>query len=73
MTRATPPSGSAPPPVNPAPPVGCPGSDPFASLPTLIGRCVNGDWIPAAAVSPQALVIVIHTLVPNIPAIMLAE
>ena len=34
---------AGPPPV---PAVPCPGPDPFASIPTLIGECVNGGWVP---------------------------
>jgi hypothetical protein len=46
------------PPTLPASPTpgGCPGSDPFASLITLIGRCVNGDWLPVPAVKTNGTV-----------------
>jgi parallel beta-helix repeat protein len=30
----------------PLPAGGCPGSDPFAAIPGLVGQCVNGGWIP---------------------------
>ena len=34
---------ASPPPVTtPA----CPGADPFASIPGLVGECVNGGWVP---------------------------
>ena len=29
-----------------APVIPCPGVDPFASIPGLVGECVNGGWIP---------------------------
>jgi hypothetical protein len=32
------------PPTQPAIP--CPGTDPFAGIPGLIGDCVNGGWVP---------------------------
>lgn len=37
-------SASAPPVTPPAIP--CVGPDPFASIPSLVGECVNGGWIP---------------------------
>ena len=37
-------------------PTGCSGSDPFESLTSLIGRCVNGDWIPVPAVKTTGTV-----------------
>lgn len=34
-------------PMPPTPPViPCPGSDPFAAIPGLVGECVNGGWVP---------------------------
>ena len=38
-------AASAGTPVAP-PPVPCPGTDPFASIPGLVGECVNGGWVP---------------------------
>ena len=29
-----------------APGTPCPGLDPFASIPNLVGECVNGGWVP---------------------------
>jgi hypothetical protein len=33
-----------PPPTQPAVP--CPGPDPFAAIPTLVGECIDGGWVP---------------------------
>ena len=33
-------------PLPPVPPTGCPGPDPFAGIPGLMGVCVNGGWVP---------------------------
>jgi len=30
----------------PPPPSPCPGTDPFAAIPGLVGDCVNGGWVP---------------------------
>jgi hypothetical protein len=51
-----PPPVAAPPPLPATGPNGCPGIDPFASLLTLIGRCVNGDWMPVAGVKTSGTV-----------------
>jgi parallel beta-helix repeat protein len=37
---------TAPAPPPPAAPGGCPGPDPFAAIPGLVGQCINGGWIP---------------------------
>ncbi len=35
-------------PVPAQPVIPCPGSDPFASIPGLVGECINGGWVPRA-------------------------
>jgi hypothetical protein len=44
------------PPPTAAGPGGCVGFDPFASLTMLIGRCVNGDWLPMPAIKTSGTV-----------------
>jgi parallel beta-helix repeat protein len=42
-------AGGAPVPPSPAPPTACPGPDPFAPIPGLVGQCINGGWVPRPA------------------------
>lgn len=39
------PPPTTPPPTTPPPPA-CPGTDPFAGIPGLVGECINGGWVP---------------------------
>jgi hypothetical protein len=49
-----PPPTTTPPPTLPPPPTGgtgCATPDPFVSIPGLVGKCVNGGWVPVPRVS----------------------